>query len=80
MIIINSHSKRSRIIICIKNKTIIIYGPKAARVHIRLVNRYLLNVPSVSSPYFNKTKRMSRLGKWHALSLEIPSYVIQTLN
>ena len=49
-------------------------------MHIRLVNRYLLNVPSVSSPYFNKTKRTSRLGKWHALSLEILSYVIQTLN
>ena len=40
-------------------------------VHIRLVNVYLMNVPSVSSPYFKKIKRMSHLGKWHALSLEI---------
>ena len=40
-------------------------------MHIRLVNVYLLNVPSVSSPYFNKIKRMSHLGKWHTLSLEI---------
>ena len=40
-------------------------------MHIRLVNVYLLNVPSVSSPYFNKIKRTSHLGKWHALSLEI---------
>ena len=38
---------------------------------IRLVNVYLLNVPSVSSPYFNRIKRTSNLGKWHALSLEI---------
>ena len=38
---------------------------------IPLVNVYLLNVPSVSSPYFNKIKRTSYLGKWHALSLEI---------
>ena len=36
-----------------------------------LVNVYLLNAPSVSSPYFNKIKRTSHLGKWHALSLEI---------
>ena len=34
-----------------------------ARVHIRLVYNYLLNVPSVSSPYFNKIKQMSHLGK-----------------
>ena len=42
-------------------------------MHIRLVNVYLLNVPSVSvsSPYFNKIKRTSHLGKWHALLLEI---------
>ena len=40
-------------------------------MHIRLVNVYLLNVPSVSSPYFNKIKQTSHLGKWHALSLEI---------
>ena len=40
-------------------------------MNIRLVNVYLLNVPSVSSPYFNKIKRTSHLGKWHALSLEI---------
>ena len=42
-------------------------------MHKRLVNVYLLNVPSVSSPYFNKIKRTSHLGKWHALSLEILS-------
>ena len=40
-------------------------------MHIRLVNMYLLNVPIVSSPYFNKIKRTSHLGKWHALPLEI---------
>ena len=40
-------------------------------MHIRLVNVYLLNVPSVSGHYFNKIKRTSHLGKWHALSLEI---------
>ena len=40
-------------------------------MHIRLVNVYLLNVPSVSSLYFNKITRTSHLGKWHALSLEI---------
>ena len=40
-------------------------------MHIRLVNVYLLNVPSVPSPYFNKIKQTSDLGKWHALSLEI---------
>ena len=55
----------------LRTKTIIIYRLKAARVHIRLVNVYLLNVPRVSSPYFNKIKRTSHLGKWHALSLEI---------
>ena len=33
--------------------------------------QYLLNVPIVSSPYFNKIKRMSHLGKSPALSLEI---------
>ena len=43
-------------------------------MHIRLVNVFLLNVPSVSSPSFNKIKGMSHLGKWHALSLEIPCY------
>ena len=37
----------------------------------RLVYMYLLNVPSVSSGYFNKIKRTSHLGKWPALSLEI---------
>ena len=40
-------------------------------MHIPLVNVYLLNVLSVSSPYFSKTKQTSCLGKWHALSLEI---------
>ena len=43
-------------------------------MHIRLVNVYLLNVPSVSSPYFNKIKLTSHLGKWHALSLEFFHY------
>ena len=37
----------------------------------RLVNVYLLKVPSVSSPYFKKIKRTSHLGKMHTLSLEI---------
>ena len=40
-------------------------------MHIQLVNVYLLNVPSVSSLYFNKTKRPYHIGKCHALSLEI---------
>ena len=40
-------------------------------MHIRLVNVYLLNVPSVLSRYFNKIKRTSPLGKWHTLLLEI---------
>ena len=40
-------------------------------MHIRLVNVYLLNVHSVSSPYFNIIKRTSHFRKWHALSLEI---------
>ena len=35
------------------------------------VSIYLLNVPSFSSRYFNKIKRTSRLGRLHALSLEI---------
>ena len=41
-----------------------------AMVHRRLVNIYLLDVPS-SSRYFNKIKRTSRLGRLLALSLEI---------
>ena len=40
-------------------------------VHRRLVNIYLLNVPSFSSRYFNKIKRTSRLGRLLALSLEM---------
>ena len=32
---------------------------------------YMLNVPRFSSRYFNKIKRTSRLGRLHALSLEI---------
>ena len=43
---------------------------KGARVH-RLFYMYSLNVPSVPSPYFNKIKRTSHLGKWPVLSLEI---------
>ena len=39
------------------------YGAGAARVQIRLVYMYLLNVPSVSRRYFNKIKRTSLLGK-----------------
>ena len=42
-----------------------------AMVHRRLVYIYLLNAPSFSSRYFNKIKRTSRLGRLHALSLEI---------
>ena len=71
MIIINSHSKQSRIIICIKDKNDYNIRTKVARVHKRLVNLYLLNVPSAYSPYFNEIKRTSHLGKWHALSIEI---------
>ena len=40
-------------------------------LHRRLVYIYLLNVPSFSSRYFNKIKRMSRLERLLALSLEI---------
>ena len=40
-------------------------------VHRRLVYKYLLNVPSFISRYFNKIKRKSRLGRLLALSLEI---------
>ena len=43
-------------------------GASTARLYI-----YLLNVPSFSSRYFNKIKRTSRLGRLHALSLEILS-------
>ena len=43
-------------------------------IHIRLVYLYLLNVPSVSSPYFSKIKLASHLGKQPTLSLEILSY------
>ena len=70
MIIINSHSKRRRIIICIK-------AQNDYNIRTRLQgciygwSVYLLNVPSVSSPYFNRIKRTFHLGKWHALSLEI---------
>ena len=46
-----------------------------AMVHRRLVYIYLLNVPSFSSRYFNKIKRTSRLGRLHALSLEISSKI-----
>ena len=42
-------------------------------MHRRLFYIYLLNVPSFSSRYFNKTKLMSRLGRLLALSLEILS-------
>ena len=45
-------------------------------VHRRLVYIYLLNVPSLSSRYFNKIKRTSRLGRLLALSLEILWYQI----
>ena len=39
------------------------YRGNGARMHIRLVYMYLLNVASDSSPFFNKIKRMSHLGK-----------------
>ena len=47
------------------------YTNSGAMVHRRLFYIYLLNVPSFSSRYFNKTKLTSRLGKLLALSLEI---------
>ena len=37
---------------------------------------YMLNVPSLSSRYFNKIKRTSRLGRLLALSLEILQCII----
>ena len=47
-------------------------------MHIRLVNVYLLNVPSVSSTYFNKINQTSHLGDCHALSLEILFFLFYT--
>ena len=41
---------------------------------VKVVYIYLLNVPSFSIRYFNKIKRTSRLGRLHALSLEILSH------
>ena len=41
------------------------------RVHRRLVYMYLVNVPSVSTTYFNKIKPTSHLEKWPTLSLKI---------
>ena len=70
MIEINSHSIRSSVITCMKETPFLIYK-LGAMVHRRLVYIYLLNVPSFSSPYFNKIKRKSRLGRLLALSLEI---------
>ena len=55
-------------------KTIIIYGLGCKGAY-TAGQRVFLNVPSVSSPYFNKIKRTSHLGKWHALSVEILSYI-----
>ena len=43
-------------------------GNGASTAHLYI---YLLNVPSLSSRYFNKIKRTSRLGRLHALSLVI---------
>ena len=48
-------------------------------VHRRLFYIYLLNVPSFSSRYFNKTKLTSRLGML-ALSLEILYHMPKQLN
>ena len=48
-------------------------------LHRRLVYIYLLNVPSFSSRYFNKIKRTSRLGRLLALSLEILTLGIHSL-
>ena len=45
-------------------------------MHRRLVYIYLLNVPSFYSLYFNEIKRMSRLGRLLALSLEILSHLV----
>ena len=39
------------------------YTNKGAMVHRRLVYMYLLNVPNLSSRYFNKIKGTSRLGR-----------------
>ena len=71
MIEINSHSIRSRVITCIKEIPFK-YTNSGAMVHRRPVYIYLLKVPSFSSRYYNKIKRTSRLGRLHALSLEIP--------
>ena len=46
-------------------------------LHRRLFYIYLLNVPSFSSRYFNKIKRMSRLGRLLALSLEILTILVE---
>ena len=72
---INFHSKRSRTITCNKDKNDLNIR---TRVHRRLVNMYLLNVPSVSSPYFNKTfKEIARLIARNPYNvLVIPFYFI----
>ena len=73
MIEIKFHSKRSMVTSCIKIKNDLDIRTRAqTRIQIRLVYMYLLNVPSVSSPYFSKIKLASHLGKWPTLSLEIP--------
>ena len=76
------NSKRIRVITCIKETSFKIYvlGGGAARVQRRLVYMYLLNVPSVSSHYFNKIKRTCLLGKEPALSLEILNWQLNILS
>ena len=74
MIKINSHSNRSRYILHAFRKTRIKYTKLAGKGtnDRRLVNMYMLSVPSVdvSIRYFNKIKRTSYLGKLPDLSLE----------
>ena len=74
MVEMNYLSIRSRVIACVKETPFDIYK-LGAMVHRRLVYIYLLNVPRLSSRYFNKIKRTTRLGRLLALSLEIlPSF------
>ena len=73
LIKINSDSKRSMIILCIKKTKLLKYTDLGAQVQGRPVYRYYLNEPSVFNLFFNKTKLTSQLGKSPTLSLKILS-------
>ena len=76
MIEITSHSIRSRVITCMKERNPVLNIQIGGNGASTVVYIYLLNVPSFSSRYFNKIKRTSRLGRLLALSLEILYYAV----